>query len=638
MAPAPEGLPGGFVDLADAYASADGTFVNIIGVVIDLMPPIIRNNSNNDSTVKFTLLDRKLFDRVSGSEGLAVRYFKRDPSQLPRVKKVGDVVLLRAIKMNTYSGQRGALSNVQTECTVFPSESIPGLSFAIAYQGKNRIEAHGIPRDVTRLSMAEQSYVMTLKNDMKEIIDVRSRKQDDQVQRQEQRREQLHEQEPPAKKRKSNGSFGAKFKLVEDLEPRGYADLCGEVVKRIGAPHGCDLYITDYTSHDLLRFYSPPESALSDERDGDTFGYSGGPSKAPWPGPFGQNTLKINVKPPHASAANQLLNEGDFVLLQNVKTRTTDVGPWLEGDMWPDHQAPERVKVKKLQFQDLQIPEVKAILQRKESYWRSRESTFAQKQRSEEQINSKSYKKKLKKKNKRQKEKRDTGDARASSGDEEDSGTNMPGVKLDKNPHVRCSYEEVHLSRVRDILDPGDLQHSNTSPDGRMYILPFINAKYRAKVRVVDYEPKALEDFAVQPLLEDEDSIDSISWQYDGTPKFEWYFSLLLEDATKGSMNNKDHNRMWVHVQHEQAQFLFGNDMDDPADLRVDSQLLAKLKEKMFVLWGNLEENDGQGLSNLPFECCIQEYGIEQDESDPAGEASPLGWQRMYSMFGVTIL
>lgn len=75
-------------------------------------------------------------------------------------------------------------------------------------------------------------------------------------------------------------------------------------------------------------------------------------------------------------------------------------------------------------------------------------------------------------------------------------------------------------------------------------------------------------------------------------------------------------------------------------DLRSEPHQLAKLRERMFVLWGNLEETGGggQGLSNLPFECCIQEYGVEMDDDDPVKGEAPLGWQRMYSMFGVTIL
>jgi hypothetical protein len=73
------------------------------------------------------------------------------------------------------------------------------------------------------------------------------------------------------------------------------------------------------------------------------------------------------------------------------------------------------------------------------------------------------------------------------------------------------------------------------------------------------------------------------------------------------------------------------------------------LRERLFILWGNLEEiqnGDGndeqkmkQELSNLPFECCVMEYGVEMDEDDPERGIGPIGaWKRFYGLFGATIL
>ncbi|KAF2161297.1 hypothetical protein M409DRAFT_28336 [Zasmidium cellare ATCC 36951] len=613
--------PDGFIDLSAAYTSPDNAFVNIIGVVVDLMQPT-KTTNGRDWTMSFRLLDRQLFGWVSGSEGLSIRFFRADPTHLPKVQNVGDVVLLRFLKMSTWMGQRSALSNYQTQCIVFPAGRIPEPSFAIAVQGRDKIQTLGIEREKENFNLVEQNYAISLKKDMAGTAADRLRKFKDQ----DQRREERQEQGPPAKKQKSNGTFNPKFKLIVDLEPRTYADLYGEVVKRIGVTYGCDLYITDYTSNPLLRQYDPPDKEAPEDRDGDIYGYTAGASKGNWKGPFGQLTMKINVKSPHAQVANKILNEGDYVLLQNVKTRVTDAGPWLEGDMWPDDISPEKVKVIKLEGSNNAV-QLKALLERKAAYWKGQEARAAQGLREE---NNKA-KKNGKKKNKKQKQ--ETAGAQAE--DESSTTARKPSTKPDKNPHIRCSHESVPLSNIRTILDPNNARHTNAPPTGDPYTMPFINVKYRAKVRVVDYEPKSLEDFAVPPLPEEQDeSQDSMAWQYTGTPNFEWYFSLLLEDAT----NSKDHSRVWVHVQHKDAQFLFGNDIKNPMDLRAEPRLLAKLREKMFVLWGNLEEGGGEGLSNLPFECCIQEYGIEMDEEDPGKEKAPLGWQRMYSMFGVTIL
>lgn len=620
-------LPKGFVDLATAYTSSDGDFVNIIGVVVDRMEPT--TTRTNDYTVMFKLLDQRLANWVTGSEGLTVRYFKKDPTQLPKVQNCGDVVLLRSVKITTITGQRIALVNLQTETTVFPSNRIPDPGFAISVQGTSRILALGIERDISKFNMLEQDYVIRLKKAMADFIEASVRKHQERVQRLEQR----PDYEPPAKKRKSDAVAGAKFRLIKDLEPQKFYDLCGEVVKCIKTQYGeCDLYITDYTANDLLRLYDPPENQSSEGREGDNYGYADGFSKKSWPGPYGQLTLKLNLKHPHAQFAIRNLSEGDFVLLQNVKTRATSAGPWLEGDMWPDDLDPTRIKVRKLEGHG--FPEVNAVRQRKDAYWNSRADKLAEVRKGLNYKPEPELEAGQKPKNKKRKSKQKASGAQGSSAEEE----RVPKArgKHDSNAHIRCNFEEVQLSSIRHIIDPGNSKHTNSPPDGPVYTLPFINAKYRAKVRVVDFEPKALENFAVPPL-DDEASQDSMAWQYDVTPRYEWYFSLLLEDATRGSLHSKENNRIWVQVHHEQAQYLLGNGVDDPGDLRRDSTLLKKLREKMFILWGNLEESGGQGLSNLPFECCIQEYGIEMDEDDPARGKATLGWKRMYSMFGVTI-
>lgn len=117
-----------------------------------------------------------------------------------------------------------------------------------------------------------------------------------------------------------------------------------------------------------------------------------------------------------------------------------------------------------------------------------------------------------------------------------------------------------------------------------------------------------------------------------------------------------------------EAQHLLGNAVDDPADLRENTPLLNQLREKMYILWGDLEErkrskdDDGDGddeqgaakrarvdgeqqreqeaagqqplPANLPFNCCLQEYGVLRE----GGRLEEVGdWERQFMMFGVTI-
>lgn len=60
------------------------------------------------------------------------------------------------------------------------------------------------------------------------------------------------------------------------------------------------------------------------------------------------------------------------------------------------------------------------------------------------------------------------------------------------------------------------------------------------------------------------------------------------------------------------------------------------LREKLFFLWGELEEDKNSGdlaagkpTKNKPFICCIQEYGVKGEGEDE--------WIRMHKMFSTTI-
>lgn len=86
------------------------------------------------------------------------------------------------------------------------------------------------------------------------------------------------------------------------------------------------------------------------------------------------------------------------------------------------------------------------------------------------------------------------------------------------------------------------------------------------------------------------------------------------------------------------------------SSLRKDKAALAQLREKLFIMWGDLEELKSSGASlplavgaksgvasNNPFECCIHEYGVPaHPEAEP--EDSSESWERMHRMFGTTIM
>jgi protection-of-telomeres protein 1 len=74
----------------------------------------------------------------------------------------------------------------------------------------------------------------------------------------------------------------------------------------------------------------------------------------------------------------------------------------------------------------------------------------------------------------------------------------------------------------------------------------------------------------------------------------------------------------------------------DACDLRQNPNELKQLRERLFILWGDLEEvkkktnKEGEVPvpKNRPFECVIQEYGVQDDDKE---------WIRMHRMTGTTI-
>jgi hypothetical protein len=107
------------------------------------------------------------------------------------------------------------------------------------------------------------------------------------------------------------------------------------------------------------------------------------------------------------------------------------------------------------------------------------------------------------------------------------------------------------------------------------HVAPFAVCKYRANVRVVDYFPHKLEDFAVGRRASEFDMLSDYSGEEDtdreedlrifksgkGFAKniWEWRFALLVEDAS--SKDAKE--RLWLIVDNHAAQGLLA--LDDNA-------------------------------------------------------------------------
>lgn len=90
--------------------------------------------------------------------------------------------------------------------------------------------------------------------------------------------------------------------------------------------------------------------------------------------------------------------------------------------------------------------------------------------------------------------------------------------------------------------------------------------------------------------------------------------------------------------------------------LKEDEEAVSQLREKLFLLWGDLEERKREDPENFnpdnsdvsdstkPFACCIKEYGVKVGKRDAtsSSEEGPeqdptLLWERRFGMFGTNI-
>ena len=97
-----------------------------------------------------------------------------------------------------------------------------------------------------------------------------------------------------------------------------------------------------------------------------------------------------------------------------------------------------------------------------------------------------------------------------------------------------------------------------------------MNISSRTTIRVVDFWPPKLEDFAVRycvsefEVLSDDDSTSVISNEMsenasqarDQEVKWEWRFCLYLEDASSISQRPEEKSRLKAFVANQDAQFL----------------------------------------------------------------------------------
>ncbi|KAI4103813.1 MAG: hypothetical protein L6R37_003616 [Teloschistes peruensis] len=722
-------IPSGFATISSAPSLPLNTIVNLMGVATDFRPPV--KSGGKDWMCTFRLVDTTVYD-----DGFMIRYFRPMESEMPAIKADGDVVILHKVKIYSWSGMIIGLSCRQTNWTLLPAASIPERASS-GFLNLKRLgdKTSKVP------SQEEMRYAVELCNSRGDRAPYGSTPAasgptslhstpaaSDPT--------SVHLQKltgsSPARGLRASSGRRDKFSLIKDVSVDTFYDLIGQVVKVYPSNGVVELYITDYTTNTALFSYEWGR----DDPDA--------PDRK-WRGPYGKMTLTVSLFSPHSYFAHNQVKEHDIVFLRNTRIKWSQNAK-VEGSLHTDRRIPDRVDITILK--DHNDDRIKDLLRRKREY-----AKYFEKQREEyvTDVNSilgqkrKQPEPKLSKNEIRKRRKLERGQERNAESlhtpdeDKENSypldstsyqsdttdaiskritpstsppPAHPPKRHLTLNKNIRTTKPDLPTRPLSSILSLST--HTTTTPDGIPYTLPFQNIKSRAVVRIIDFHPPNLADFAVRrkppsemdvlsdysgdsssssssssdndneneinrplpPLNNNNNNDDDEDLEPHSQPeneytadglnnKWEWRFSLTIEDATTS------HSRQQQQQQQQDGDScttLYVSDTDavfllklDASDLHRRPRALDKLREKLFLLWGDLEETkskEGGGggggerakrKGSLPLECCVKEYGVRSrkrgglmggggSEGESKDGEEDWGWERRFALFGTTIL
>ncbi|CRG83729.1 Protection of telomeres protein 1 [Talaromyces islandicus] len=527
----PPSIPPRFSPVSTAK-DAQG-YHSVIGIVVDCLPKT--KSGGTSFAVTFTLKDSGYGPGNPTWEGLKVKYFNNEEHQLPDVK-VNDVVLLRKLRVRPYHGSlQGVVANTDhVSWAVFRQPDGPESLAMPAYSPGSR-----------PLSFEEKAYANSLLNSV-----VHAGPQVPSSQTKGQPVGPSTQVKPkPTNKRD-------RFTLIKSVTPNTFADLIVHVVKTWYDDNTVNLYVTDYTVNKSLFNYGDDNSDEEEDegRTGDNFGYLGKSTRANriWRGPHGRMTLQVTLWDPHSAYAKENVLEDSYVSLSNVHLKSERQNGRTEGIMHTDRMYPDKVQIRVLDDED-DDPRFLELKKRKHEHWRQNKLKRGQiAEELGEEGRTKKTSKKRRKEQLRQKEQQQRQEAVRKR--EEGQPELAAILRADKaNPHIQAKNPAKVCRTLSDILANGS--HVVSLPGGIEYRLPFQNVKYRTTVRVVDFFPPDISDFAVSynPEYEtsgsetDEDeSLRRVRW--------EWRFCLLVEDAKIAP--NQARNRVKLFVSGAEAEFL----------------------------------------------------------------------------------
>ncbi|KAL7925335.1 hypothetical protein ACQKWADRAFT_330217 [Trichoderma austrokoningii] len=666
-------LPKNFISIRDVLNRhrGVGNLVNVIGIVRDFKSPI--ETRRGDWKCEISLYDRYAED--GSPDSITLNIF-RPQNEIPS-PGLGDAIVLFKVKLQDHNDALSLVTHRSTDIHLYSASQIPrppeSALKALCPQLRRTDVNPGQPIHEYISSFYHSLDKSCLPSEV-EFHNIKAK----------------------------SITVNEKFKELKDVQDYTFADVIVQLVKQpFDNGDRITLWVSDFTENDGFFQFSWKGSVIRSDKpaDHDDYEYAmpdGAGSGGEWKGPFGKRSMQVTCFDQHAAyIRDQGLSTGSWVMLRNLNIKYGRNGGNLEGFLRGEQNSSStRINISQMDITDTESPDhrLKEAVRRKRDY---EELNKAQKQElfnaawagkkrksalAETGVTSSSNAKKKPKKPKKN-----------STGHNETISSSN-----NNNSYVKCEYENKAISTFEDILDPIYLKTKIDNQEVELQ-LPFVNLNYRADVRVVNFMPADLRDFS-QPqkpkknleysILSDYEESDTDS---DGEGRsiadraavrqWEWRFFLELEDAS--APKDKDHRgkkkSIWVAVTNFSAQCLLNL---DASDLHQDEKNLEALRQRLFLLWGELEEkksvqeenkrraaqaalantnanrpplhsSDDEGpapqkqeaelrssqISNRPFGCCIRQYGVKVPEEDPAKADAGKGkrWQRMFGLFGTRI-
>ncbi|KAI0848578.1 hypothetical protein F5Y00DRAFT_82890 [Daldinia vernicosa] len=654
-------LPSGYHNIRDILDEVvpSGRFVNVVGLVKDRRSAVQTRGADWKSVI--TIYDKSIEDE--SEKGLVMNIFRPDVSEIPE-PDAGDVVLIIYAKVQSRYNEISLLSHRSTIIHLYSASKIPRPPKS----AKQALLDPVRPKD-RRPSDKEHEYVSWLyhstdKSPIPEVADFKI--QVDQ-----------------------SRNIKDKFKVLSDVQENQFCDIIVNVIKDpFDNMDKATLWVSDYTENDAFCKFSWDSTDISDGRDGDPYGYTTkNATPNNWPGPYGKRSLQVTCFGYHAELVCKEVKAGDWVKLRNLQIKYGRNANNLEGYLREDRGAFKpgvQVNVLPTHDPDNIDQRLKDAIRRKKEYEKAKKKQMMSFAANESGKGNGGKRKGENQDEKNSKMRRMEQRAQKFKEIEERELEQEAGLGL--NELIKCENMDQQVFPVSSMLEP--VSWTTTVNDQETTLtLPFTCAKYRANVRVLDFRPRKLEDFATWRKNTEFDVLSDYSGasdsesdeeqgtldRYRGDKVWEWRFSLLLEEANPKKRGDND--SLWVVVDNTEAQMLVNL---DAVDLRANPDDLSTLREQLFKLWGNLEECKQQELqnqqknqrrvaaqqppdstpprppssypaqdtvqghsmvSNKPFTCCIRQYGIKIPESDPQKANAGKGkrWERVFGLFGTKI-